>query len=122
MCLAMSTLYALDSSKKVDLRKIKAKIEEIALNKKSSVLDASYNKVLKPVLLYDKADELENEEGSNKGKESPNKAEELEDEEGSNNYRDLYINNNSREEVYGFKDMSKSKDKIKDEEMSNIKK
>jgi hypothetical protein len=120
--LVISTLYTPDSSKKVDLRKIKAEIEEIALNKKSSILDTSYNKVLKPVLLYNKANELENEEGSNKDKESPNEAEELEDKEGSNNYRDLYINNNSREEVYRFKDVSKSKDKIKDEEIFNVKK
>jgi hypothetical protein len=118
----MSTLYALDSSKKVNLKKIKAKIEKIALNEKSSILNTSYNEVLKPVLLYNEADELENEESSNKGKKSPNKAKELEDKEGSNNYGDLCINNNGGEEVYRFKDISKSKDEIEDKEMSNIKK
>ncbi len=122
MCLVMSTPYAPDSSKKVDLRKIKAEMEEIALKEKSSVPDASYDEVLKPVLLYDEADELENDEGSNEGEESPDEAEELEDEEGSDDYGDLCIDDDGGEEAYGFEDMSESEDEIKDEEMSDVEK
>ena len=103
--LVISALYTTNSNKKVDLREVKAEIQVEDLKKISSILDASYNKLLKPVLFQDIATRLENKEDSNK--EDSNK----DSNKDPNNYRDIYIDNNSREEIYRFENIFKLEDK-----------
>jgi len=96
LCLVMSTPYAPDSVARVDLRKVKAEMEGMASKDESGVPNAFYDKLLKPALL-------------------PDEGEELEDEEDLDDYGEICTEDEGGVEAYGFEADSEDEDESEDE-------